>query len=144
LGPGIEQALGAAGDAALVAERLAAALDRGEGAGGPEEVAWAARRLFETLAAERPLVVCFDDVHWAEPTLVALIEHVAGPAGGGPIVLLVLARPELADRPLAGRDGGANALSLSLPPLGSRDSAALIDELAREPELAPGVRHPVA
>ena len=36
---------------------------------------WAVRRLFEHLAESRPLVVCVDDVHWAEPTMLDLIEY---------------------------------------------------------------------
>ena len=50
---------------------------RGRHAGSPEETAWAFRRFFETLAAPRPLVVVIDDIHWAEPTLLDLLEYVA-------------------------------------------------------------------
>src|SRR5207249_4616091 len=56
---------------------LAAALGAGEGTPSPPEVAWAFRRFCEALAAERPLVLVFDDVQWAEPTLLELIEQVA-------------------------------------------------------------------
>ena len=44
---------------------------------GAEEIFWAVRRLLEALAARQPLVVVFDDIHWAEPTLLDLVEHVA-------------------------------------------------------------------
>jgi DNA-binding SARP family transcriptional activator/tetratricopeptide (TPR) repeat protein len=60
-----------------------------------EETAWAFRRLFEALAADRPLVVIVDDVHWAEPTLLDLLEYVAAFSTGAPLLLLCLARPEL-------------------------------------------------
>ena len=65
--------------------------------GSPEETAWAFRRLFETLAASRPLVVVVDDIHWAEPTLLDLLEYVLGFSSGAPILLLCLARPDLFD-----------------------------------------------
>ena len=42
-----------------------------------EEIAWAVRRLLESAPRERPLVVVFDDIHWAEPTFLDLVEHVA-------------------------------------------------------------------
>ena len=65
--------------------------------GSPEETAWAFRRLFETLALSRPLVVVVDDIHWAEPTLLDLLEYVLGFSSGAPILLLCLARPDLFD-----------------------------------------------
>ena len=65
--------------------------------GSPEETAWAFRRLFETLAASRPLVVAVDDIHWAEPTLLDLLEYVLGFSSGAPILLLCLARPDVFD-----------------------------------------------
>ena len=60
-----------------------------------EETFRAVRREFERLAGERPLVVVLDDVHWAEPTLLDLVEHVAEWSQDAPILLLCLARPEL-------------------------------------------------
>ena len=62
------------------------------------EVFAATRNLFEELAAERPLVVVFDDVHWAEETLLDLIEHLSVRLGTARVLLLCLARPELAER----------------------------------------------
>ena len=70
-----------------------------------DEIAFAVRKLFEAGRAERPLVVVFDDLHWAEPTFLDLIEHVADWSRGAPILLLCLARPELLDR-AAGWGGG--------------------------------------
>ena len=53
---------------------------------------WAVRRLFEAAAArERPLVVVVDDVHWAEPTLLDLLDYVAAFSSGVPILLVCLA-----------------------------------------------------
>jgi DNA-binding SARP family transcriptional activator/tetratricopeptide (TPR) repeat protein len=61
----------------------------------PEETAWAVRRLLERVARARPLVVVVDDVHWAGPTLLDLLEHVAAFSSGAPILLVCIARPEL-------------------------------------------------
>jgi class 3 adenylate cyclase len=59
-----------------------------------EETAWAFRKLLEERA---PLVVVFDDVHWAEPTFLDLVEHVGLLSAGAPLLVVCLARPELAD-----------------------------------------------
>ena len=62
-----------------------------------EEIAWAFRKLLEHAAAERPLVVVFDDIQWGEETFLDLVEHVALLSiGDAPILLLCMARPELA------------------------------------------------
>jgi AAA ATPase domain len=67
-----------------------------ESAGSSGEVFLATRRVFEQLAAEQPLLLVFDDVHWAESTLVDLVEYLADGAEA-PILCLCLARPELAE-----------------------------------------------
>ena len=108
-------------DGELVASRVSAAIGLAEGAGPPEETAWAARRLFESLARERPLVVAFDDLHWAEPTFLALLDSVAA-TSRAPILLLTGARPELLEsRP---RPGGT---TVHLDPLEPADTERLID-----------------
>jgi class 3 adenylate cyclase/tetratricopeptide (TPR) repeat protein len=62
-----------------------------------EETFWAYRKLFERLAAEHPLVLLVEDVHWAEPTLLDLLEHVVEWTRDVPILVLCNARPELLD-----------------------------------------------
>ena len=62
-----------------------------------EEVPWAVRRLFEALARGRPLIVVVDDLHWADPALLDLLEHVARFASDAPILIVGIARPELLD-----------------------------------------------
>jgi len=90
----IRKVLGSAPHAELVSERVLGAIGLAE-PGGREETFWAVRRLLETAAGELPLVAVFEDVHWAEPTLLDLLEYVAGFSSGAPILLLCLARPEL-------------------------------------------------
>ena len=59
---------------------------------------WAVRRLLEHLAREQPLIIGFDDLQWAEPTFLDLIEYVVGWSREAPILIVCLARPDLLDR----------------------------------------------
>jgi class 3 adenylate cyclase/tetratricopeptide (TPR) repeat protein len=63
-----------------------------------EEIAWAFRKTLEQAAAEQPIVVVFDDIQWGEDTFLDLIEQVALLSSGVPILLLCMARPEIAER----------------------------------------------
>src|SRR5262249_32861589 len=56
-----------------VAGPIAAAIGLSEEPGDRDVIAWAFRRLLEQLAAERPLVVVVEDLHWAEPTLLEVL-----------------------------------------------------------------------
>ena len=114
-------------DAELVAERIAGALGLADVSG--EETFWAFRRLFEALAQERPLVLVFEDIHWAEPTLLDLIEYLADLTREEPILVLCLARPELLDDRPSWGGGKPNAASILLEPLADSESGALIDNL---------------
>ena len=123
----IEDLAGDCEDAALICERVAEAIGLGDGgmAAAPE-VFWALRRLFESVAARRPLVLVLEDIHWAEPTLLDLLESVAQWSSGAPILLLCLARPELLDvRP----PWGELSALLALDPLGDDETRALIGNL---------------
>jgi tetratricopeptide (TPR) repeat protein len=110
----------------VAAERIAAAVGIGEAAGASEETHWAVRRLLEALAAERPLIVVLEDIHWAEPTFLDLIEYLAGFASG-PTLLLCAARPDLLEvRPeWAVARGGAELVQLE--PLSAVDADELVE-----------------
>ena len=95
----------------------------------PNEAAVATRKLLEAEAAERPLVVVWDDIQWAEPTFLDLIEHITDWSRGAPIFVLCVARPELLQLRPAWGGGKANATSLMLEPLGSDETSTLIDNL---------------
>ena len=128
----VRLALEAEPDGALIVERVCGTVDSGSTTASSEETFWAIRRLFEALAREQPVVVCLEDVHWAEPTFLDLIEYVAGWSRDSPIMLLCIARPDLLDeRP---RWGGS---SLTLEPLTEAESSALLEELATEWPLSP-------
>jgi class 3 adenylate cyclase/tetratricopeptide (TPR) repeat protein len=97
-------------------------LGQSESVTSAEEIAWAFRKTLEHAAAERPLVVVFDDIQWGEETFRDLIEHLALLSSGASILLLCLARPELTEqRP-------AWPVTLRLEPLGDEDVEELMAE----------------
>jgi class 3 adenylate cyclase/predicted ATPase len=95
------------------------------------EIAWAVRKLFESSADLAPIIAVFDDLHWGEPALLDLIEHITGFSRSAPILVLCLARPELLDRQPGWSRSQPNATNLLLEPLTPTESAALIEELLR-------------
>jgi class 3 adenylate cyclase/tetratricopeptide (TPR) repeat protein len=112
-----------------VAERVSDAIGLGEdGAGGGDiqETFWAVRRLLEILAAQTPLVVLFDDIHWAEPTFLDLLEYVTRFSAEHPLLLVCTARPDLREtRP----DWNTLGETIVLEPLSQDQSADLIANL---------------
>ena len=126
-----------------VARHVAAAVGLSTATSTPEETFYATRKLFESLAGELPLVVVFDDLHWAEPTFLDLLEYLKGYCRGRPVLLLLLARPELKElRPsLAGPEGPA---TLILEPLGEAESELLIENLLGQARLAEEVSERIA
>jgi class 3 adenylate cyclase/tetratricopeptide (TPR) repeat protein len=114
-----------------------------EGTGGAEEIAWATRTLLERTARERPLVVVLDDLHWAEPTFLDLVEHVADWSREAPILLLTAARPELLDARPTWAGGKLNATSILLESLSETESQRLIDALLSRRHFTPAVRRRV-
>jgi class 3 adenylate cyclase/tetratricopeptide (TPR) repeat protein len=91
-----------------------------------EEIAWAFRRLLEESA---PLVCVFDDLHWAEPTFLDLVDHVADWSRDASILLVCIARPELLDRRPTWAGGKLNASTVLLEPLTAEETEELIERL---------------
>ncbi len=125
---------------------IAALFGEAEAATSSSEIAWAVRKVLERAAAPRPLVVVFDDLHWGEPTLFDLIEHVTDLSRSARIFLLCVARPELMERRAGWGGGKLNATALLLEPLDEVETDTLIDELAGSgvhlsKELRDKVRH---
>jgi class 3 adenylate cyclase/tetratricopeptide (TPR) repeat protein len=106
----------------------------------PEETRVAFRRLLETRAADRPQVVVVDDLQWAEPAFVDLIEHVADLSRGVSIFLLCIARNELLETRSDWGGGKLNATSLLLEPLPAIEREALIDVLLGQASLDDATR----
>src|SRR6266545_4546648 len=106
----------------------------------PEELFFQIRKEFEALARERPLVVIFDDVHWAEATFLDFVDHVSDWSRDAPILLVCLARPELLDERPAWGGGKLNATSVLLEPLPDAECELLIANFLGEGELAAETR----
>ncbi len=120
-------------DAELAASRIDAALGTTETAAFSEEIAWGFRKLFEALAREQPLIAVLDDIHWAEPTLLDLIEYVSTFAQDAPLLLLCIARPDLFESRPAWATPKPNATLVTLEPLAGEESETLVDELSDVP-----------
>ena len=131
-------------EADLIAGRIAAAIGLTEAAGSTEEVFWAARKLFEALARAQPLVIVFDDIQWAEPTFLDLIEHVLDWSSERSILLLGLARPELLEERPLWAGGAPRSTSIRLEPLSGPETEELIEKLLGEAPLSDRMRARVA
>jgi tetratricopeptide (TPR) repeat protein len=128
-------------DAAAVAEQLHHALGSGsQGRTAAAEIFWAARRFLETLARHRPVLVLFEDLHWAEPTFLDLVESLALQPGRSAIVMVCIARPELLDQRSAWAAEADRSVSIQLAPLGEDPAAALLDSLSAGHRIAPLTR----
>src|SRR6266545_6284962 len=96
-----------------------------EEARSTEDTFFAYRKLFEALARERPLLLVLEDIHWAEPTLLDLIEHVTEWTQDASLLIACLARPELVDqRP------GWRGTFLELEPLAHEEAESLVAALS--------------
>jgi class 3 adenylate cyclase/tetratricopeptide (TPR) repeat protein len=127
-------------DATRLAEYLLAALGVETGEQVQRESIFNAWRLFiEALARQTPLIVVFEDLHWASGSLLDLVEHVTHPRTNAPLLILVLSRPELLDRRPSWGGGRRSFTALALSSLTEAQTRQLIDPLV--PELvSPAVR----
>jgi class 3 adenylate cyclase/tetratricopeptide (TPR) repeat protein len=113
-----------------IASRIAGLVGFTEAAGGgSQETFWAVRKLFEHLASRRPLVVALDDLHWAEPTLLDLVEYVGNFARNAPMLLVGLARTEFLESRLDWGRSVPGAATILLEPLSSAESGRLVEQL---------------
>jgi class 3 adenylate cyclase/tetratricopeptide (TPR) repeat protein len=109
-----------------VTDRIASAIGLSGAQFPPEELFWGARKALEALASRAPLVIVFEDIHWAEATLVDLIDHLVTAVVDVPVMLLCAARPDLLEqRPDWGKAGSL----LALEPLSEDESARVIENV---------------
>ena len=99
-----------------------------EGERSPQEIAWAAREVMVTLADVQPLVLFFEDIHWAEAPLLELIEHIADSVRA-PLLIICLARPELLEQRPGWGGGRVRSTSIELEPLSEEESELLVEKL---------------
>jgi class 3 adenylate cyclase/tetratricopeptide (TPR) repeat protein len=93
-----------------------------------EELFWGARRMLESLAHPGPLLVLFEDVHWAEDTFLDLVEHVVSSADDAPLLVVCSARHELVER-LPTWSTGPGEARLELQRLTGDETAAVAEHL---------------
>ncbi|HUK44510.1 MAG TPA: AAA family ATPase [Gaiellaceae bacterium] len=113
----------------------------GEAEGDRREEAFTAwRRFIEQLADERPLVLVFEDLHWADDSLLDFVDYLTDWATGIPLLVVCTARPELLTRRPEWGGGKPNALTISLSPLSDGDTAELLGELLERSTLEPDLQ----
>jgi len=112
-------------------ERAADLLAATIGAGEPEVIdrnalfaAW--RAAIEVAARRSPLVLVFEDLHWASDSLLDLVEFIVQPRGDAAVLMIVLTRPELLDRRPGWGGGRRNYVAMSLEPLNDDSVAQLV------------------
>jgi class 3 adenylate cyclase len=107
--------------------------DEERGADRRDEAFAAWRRFFEGMAEYRPLVLVFEDLHWADDELLDFVDHLVEWASGVPILIVGTARPELLERRPTWGGGKLNATTLSLAPLTEADTSRLLASLLEGP-----------
>jgi class 3 adenylate cyclase len=88
----------------------------------------AVRSTIEAMAQRNPLVLAFEDIHWADHGMLDLIEYLAQWVRG-PLILLCLARDELLDRRAGWGGGRREATSILLEPLTGEETRELVSSL---------------
>ena len=119
--------------------RPLAGLTEGDPA-SPEEGFAAWRRFLEALAEQRPLVLVFEDLHWADDALLDFVDQLVERASDVPLLVVGTARPELLQRRPAWGGGKPNAFTVSLPPLSDEETARLVRALLERPQLEAGTQ----
>ncbi|HEX2625739.1 MAG TPA: adenylate/guanylate cyclase domain-containing protein, partial [Candidatus Limnocylindrales bacterium] len=120
-------------DADRTAELLAATIGASEIEGDRLAVFAAWRRFVELAALQHPLALVIEDLHWSSDSLLDLVDAVLQPRAEVPLVMIVLARPELLDRRPGWGGGRRNAVSIALEPLSSKAVEALVADLLDTP-----------
>ena len=86
-------------------------------------------RFFEALAIETPLVLVFDDLHWADEGTLDFLAHLGASVVDAPLLVLCTTRPELLERRPGWGGGARDAASIALAPLATGDVAELLTAL---------------
>ena len=101
-----------------------------------EETFAAWRRFVESIADDRPLVLVFEDLHWADERLLDFVDYLVDWATGVPLLVVCTARPELLERRAGWGGGKTNAATISLSPLSDEETARLVGELLDRPVMS--------
>jgi class 3 adenylate cyclase/tetratricopeptide (TPR) repeat protein len=116
------------------AELLAVTIGASEAEGMDRAALFAAwRSTLELAAAQRPLVLIIEDLHWSSDSLLDLVEFILQPSASAPMLMIALTRPELLDRRPAWGGGRRNHVSLTLEPLGEESIGRLVEHMLGRP-----------
>ncbi|MFP5352983.1 MAG: adenylate/guanylate cyclase domain-containing protein [Actinomycetota bacterium] len=125
----LAQFVGEAPDRELLVPRLSAALGLSDDVVGAQEVMWAVRGLLQHMALQSPIVLLIDDIHWAEPTLLDLVEYLATFMQDVPVLLLTVGRGDLLEkRP----EWLARTAVIHIQPLGQDDVKKLMRKILKD------------
>ena len=100
------------------------------------ELHWGIRRALQLVAAERPTAILFEDLHWAEPTLLELVSYIVADDVGVPLALICTARPELRDESPQFLGTQGRRRTVDLQTLEPEQGAALLTDLTGDPAFA--------
>lgn len=112
------------------AVRVGSLMGLTSGSYSKDELLWSVGAVLSSMAGRRPLVVAFDDVHWAEGAFLDLIEHVADSSAEVPLLIVCAARPELLDERSEFLARRGHASRIEVADLSRADAAAVIGNLA--------------
>ncbi|MBG6136492.1 class 3 adenylate cyclase/tetratricopeptide (TPR) repeat protein [Longispora fulva] len=87
------------------------------------------RRYLRSMAAQRPTVLLFEDIHLADPALLSFIELLVGGARDLPLLVLCTGRQELLEREPSWAGAVAGSLTITLPPMRDTDIAAVYAQM---------------
>ena len=100
--------------------------------------AW--RRFLEAIASNQPLIIEFEDLHWADDSMLDFVEHLVEWSSGVAMLVLCTTRPELYEYRPSWSGGKRNSTTISLPPLSGEEMEALLSALRPPTELSPETR----
>ena len=102
---------------------------------GETFAAW--RHFLEALADERPVVLVFEDLHWADDALLDFVDELLDRVSGVPLLVVATARPELLERRPGWAGGKPSAITISLPPLSESETTRLVAAILARPVVPP-------
>jgi len=120
--------LGSSPDTANVVTRLLALAGFDRDGAVPEDVPWAVRVFLEQLAQRQPIVLVVDDLHWAQPGLLDVLEHITDWSRDSPIMVVGLARPEFYESRPSWGGGKLNATAVLLSALDETATISLVEK----------------